>query len=30
MPKLINEYDGCIDLQRSLINFYSELQKLFD
>ena len=26
----ISEYDGGIDLQRSLINFYSELQELFD
>lgn len=26
----INEYDGGIDLQRSLINFYSELQEIFE
>ena len=26
----INEYDGGIDLQRSLINFYSELQEAYE
>ena len=26
----INEYDGGIDLQRSLINFYSEFQELYE
>ncbi len=26
----INEYDGGIDLQRSLINFYSELQEMYE
>ena len=26
----INEYDGGIDLQHSLINFYSELQELYE
>ena len=26
----INEYDGGIDLQQSLINFYSELQELYE
>ena len=26
----INEYDGGIDLHRSLINFYSELQEMYD
>ena len=26
----INEYDGGIDLQKSLINFYSDLQELYE
>ena len=26
----INEYDGGIDLQQSLINFYSELQEMYE
>lgn len=26
----INEYDGGIDLQRSLINFYSDLQEMYE
>lgn len=26
----INEYDGSIDLQQSLINFYSQLQEMYE
>ena len=26
----INEYDGGIDLQKSLINFYSDLQEMYE
>jgi hypothetical protein len=26
----INEYDGGIDLQKSLINFYSDLQEMHE
>ena len=30
MQILINEYDGGIDLQRSLINSYSEHQEMYE